>query len=66
MTKRDASKQPESRPLPWGKPGPTDPSERANAQLFELTGPNALKLRPYAPTHVVDLETNESRQERPD
>ena len=63
MSKRDASKRPENR-LPWGKPGPHNPRERANATLMNFKDPT-LKLRPYAPTQVVDLETNESRQERP-
>ena len=64
MTGEDASRQPENQPLPWGQPGPLNPSERANATLMNLKDPT-LNLRPYAPTQVVDLETNESRQERP-
>ena len=47
-----------------GQARPTHPRERANATLMNFKDPT-LKLRPYAPTQVVDLETNESRQERP-
>jgi hypothetical protein len=35
-----------------------------HAELFDraLAGPDPLAMRPYAPRHVVDLETDDTRQ----